>query len=84
MAVCRLVSIKHSHHLRLRGDSVPIDLLQAVVQVGGLGIGLPLTLHPGHPDHRDAMHLEQGVNRLLAKSNGAEGLPVVALLVVLG
>ena len=83
MAVSSLVSIKHSHHFRIWRNGVPIDLLQAVVQVGGLGVGLALALDPGHPDDWDAVHLVQRVNHLLAKGNGAEGLTIVALLVVL-
>ena len=78
-----LISIKHRHHLRLGRDGVPIDLLQAIVQVGRLGVGLALTLGAGHPDDWDAMHLVQRIDHLLTKSNGGKGLPIVALLPVL-
>lgn len=47
VAVRRLVSIKHRHHFHVRwGCILAIDLLQAAVQVGRLGVGLVLALVP--------------------------------------
>ena len=85
VAVSRLVSIKHGNHFHLRRSGVlAIDLLQAAVQVGRLGVRLVLALVPVNPDDWDAVNLEQLLCQLLTKSDSQEGLPFELLLVVLG